>query len=136
MCLATPIFASSYHDLNSISESPSPSQIGVVFPIHYVYGWLSAYFNTHFEASNLTSMRPKMVSFLGEGGAKYYVEADAHKQILKGDSAYWLYTSQKNDKDFIFHDDGKGNEEDFEYFICLRPYFLVLRRGLRILVYN
>nr|GMC64878.1 ABC transporter G family member 11 [Ipomoea batatas] len=49
-----------------------------------------------------------MVSFSGEGGAKFYSETD---------------------RDYIFHDDGKGIEEDLEYFLCLRPCRLILRQG-------
>nr|GMC63294.1 ABC transporter G family member 11 [Ipomoea batatas] len=40
----------------------------------------------------------------------------------------WLCTSHQNDRDFIFFcDDKREGKENFEYFICLRPGFLVLR---------
>nr|GLL29869.1 uncharacterized protein LOC109157656 [Ipomoea trifida] len=80
VCLAPPVLASIYYGLNSISESISPGQIGTPFPIHYVYGWLSAYFNTHFKTPNLMSSSPKMVTSSGEGGAKYYDKIDARPQ--------------------------------------------------------
>nr|GMD48757.1 uncharacterized protein LOC109157656 [Ipomoea batatas] len=44
-------------------------------------------------------------------------------------SASWLCISRKNDKDFIFCDNNRGSEEDFEYFKGLCLYFLILRQG-------
>nr|GLL20301.1 uncharacterized protein LOC105964676 [Ipomoea trifida] len=129
VCLAVPVLASIYHGLNLVSRAISPGFIKSTFPYHYLYGWLSAYLNTHFEAPNLMSPRPRMVSFSGEGGAKFYSETDARKKIFKGESINWLYASRNHDRDYIFHDDGKGIEEDLEYFLCLRPCRLILRQG-------
>nr|GMD68310.1 uncharacterized protein LOC109157656 [Ipomoea batatas] len=80
VCLAPPVLASIYYGLNSISESFSPGQIGTPFPIHYVYGWLAAYFNTHFKTPSLMLLSPKMVPSSGEGGAKHYDRIDARRQ--------------------------------------------------------
>nr|GLL21956.1 uncharacterized protein LOC105964676 [Ipomoea trifida] len=129
VCLAVLVLASIYHGLKLISRAISPGFIKSTFPYHYLYGWLSAYLNTYFEAPNLMSPRPRMVSFSGEGGAKFYSETDAHKKIFKGESINWLYASRNHYRDYIFHDDGKGIEEDLEYFLCLRPCRLILRQG-------
>nr|GLL16876.1 uncharacterized protein LOC105973838 [Ipomoea trifida] len=96
VCLAPPVLASIYYGLNSISESFSPGQIGTPFPIHYVYGWLAAYFNTHFKTPSLLLLSPKMVTSSGEGDAKHYDRIDARKRILKGEHASWLCTSRQN----------------------------------------
>nr|GLL27389.1 uncharacterized protein LOC109157656 [Ipomoea trifida] len=129
VCLAPPVLASIYYGLNSILESFSPGQIGTPFPIHYVYGWLAAYFNTHFKTPSLMLLSPKMVTSFGEGGAKHYDRIDARKRIFKGEHASWLCTSRQNGRDFFFCDDKRGGKDNFEYFICLRPGFLVLRQG-------
>nr|GMD50166.1 ABC transporter G family member 11 [Ipomoea batatas] len=129
VCLAPPVLASIYYGLNSISESFSPGQIGTPFPIHYVYGWLAAYFNTHFKTPSLLLLSPKMVTSSGEGGAKHYDRIDARKRIFKGEHASWLCTTRQNGRDFFFCDDKRGGKDNFEYFICLRPGFLVLRQG-------
>nr|GLL45000.1 uncharacterized protein LOC109157656 [Ipomoea trifida] len=129
VCLAPPVLASIYYGLNSISESFSPGQIGTPFPIHYVYGWLAAYFNTHFKTPSLMLLSPKMVTSSGEGGAKHYDRIDARKRIFKGEHASWLCTSRQNGRDFFSCDDKRGGKDNFEYFICLRPGFLVLRQG-------
>nr|GMC58035.1 ABC transporter G family member 11 [Ipomoea batatas] len=102
VCLAPPVLASIYYGLNSISESISPGQMGTPFPIHYVYGWLSAYFNTHFKTPSLMSSSPKMVTSSEEGGAKYYDKIDARKRIFKGECVSWLFTSRQNGRDFFF----------------------------------
>nr|GMC69504.1 ABC transporter G family member 11 [Ipomoea batatas] len=94
VCLAVLVLASIYHGLNLISRAISPGFIKSTFLYHYLYGWLSAYLNTYFEAPNLMSPRPRMVSFSGEGGAKFYSETDARKKIFKGESINWLYASQ------------------------------------------
>nr|GLL39577.1 uncharacterized protein LOC109157656 [Ipomoea trifida] len=129
VCLAPPVLASIYYGLNSISESFSPGQIGTPFPIHYVYGWLAAYFNTHFKTPSLLLLSPKMVTSSGEGGAKHYDRIDARKRIFKGEHASWLCTTRQNGRDFFFCDDKRGGKDNFEYFISLRPGFLVLRQG-------
>ncbi|XP_031120210.1 uncharacterized protein LOC116023356 [Ipomoea triloba] len=129
VCLAPPVLASIYYGLNSISESFSPGQIGTPFPIHYVYGWLAAYFNTHFKTPSLMLLSPKMVTSSGEGGAKHYDRIDARKRIFKGEHASWLCMSRQNGRDFFFCDDKRGGKDNFEYFLCLRPGFLVLRQG-------
>nr|GME05771.1 ABC transporter G family member 11 [Ipomoea batatas] len=129
VCLAPPVLASIYYGLNSISESFSPGQIGTPFPIHYVYGWLAAYFNTHFKTPSLMLLSPKMVTSSGKGGAKHYDRIDARKRIFKGEHVSWLCTTRQNGRDFFFCDDKRGGKDNFEYFICLRPGFLVLRQG-------
>nr|GMC52840.1 ABC transporter G family member 11 [Ipomoea batatas] len=96
VCLALPVLASIYYGLNSISESVSLGQMGTPFPIHYVYGWLSAYFQTHFKTPCLVSSHPKMVISSREGGAKHYDKMDAHKRIFKGECVSWLCTSLVN----------------------------------------
>nr|GMD68332.1 1,2-dihydroxy-3-keto-5-methylthiopentene dioxygenase 4 [Ipomoea batatas] len=102
VCLAPLVLASIYYGLNSILESFSPGQIGTPFPIHYVYGWLAAYFNTHFKTPSLMLLSPKMVTSSGEGGAKHYDKIDARKRIFKGEHASWLCTSRQNGRDILF----------------------------------
>nr|GMD10766.1 ABC transporter G family member 11 [Ipomoea batatas]GME17741.1 ABC transporter G family member 11 [Ipomoea batatas] len=128
VCLTPPVLASIYYGLNSISKSASPGQMGTHFPIHYVYGWLSAYFQTQSNTLSLVSSYPKIVIYSREGGAKHYDKTDARKRIFKGECVSWLCMSRKNDRDFIFYDYKRGSKENFEYFKCLRPSFLVLRK--------
>nr|GMC50990.1 ABC transporter G family member 11 [Ipomoea batatas] len=98
VCLALSI----YYGLNSISESTSPGQMGTPFPIHYVYGWLSSYFQIHFKTHCLVSSYPKMVISSREGDANHYDKMDACKRIFKGECVSWLCTNCKNDRLHFF----------------------------------
>ena len=46
--LVVPVLASIYNDLNEITCSFKPGTNASIFPIHYLYGWLGEYFDTHF----------------------------------------------------------------------------------------
>ena len=44
----------------------SLNKLEVIFPIHYVYGWLGTYFQTYFDYPHHRHAHPKMVKFSGE----------------------------------------------------------------------
>ena len=67
--LAIPILARIYHGLNRIATSTYAGSSDACFPVHYVYGWLSRYFDTYFPLSNEVT-GPWMIDFSGEGEAK------------------------------------------------------------------
>ena len=46
--LVVPVLASIYNSLNKIACSSKPRTNASIFPIHYLYGWLGEYFDTHF----------------------------------------------------------------------------------------
>nr|GMC53081.1 ABC transporter G family member 11 [Ipomoea batatas] len=62
--LAIPVLASIYDGLNTISNSVNPGQADSRFSLHYVYGWLSFYYDTHF-ANDLVSASPLMITYSG-----------------------------------------------------------------------
>nr|GLL49345.1 uncharacterized protein LOC105964676 [Ipomoea trifida] len=84
--LAIPVLASIYNGLNAISNSAQPGQADSRFSIHYVYGWLSFYYDTHF-ANDHVSTSPLMITNSGEGG-----EVETRRKIFKADSANWSLT--------------------------------------------
>nr|GLL37780.1 uncharacterized protein LOC105964676 [Ipomoea trifida] len=125
--LAIPVLASIYDGLNTISNSANPGQVDSRFSLHYVYGWLSFYYDTHF-ANDLVSASPLMITYSGEGGARPYGQAEARRKIFKADGVKWACTGRRLTKDLSFIDDGKDDHtEDDEYFMCLRSNFLILR---------
>nr|GME11688.1 ABC transporter G family member 11 [Ipomoea batatas] len=127
--LAIPVLASIYDGLNTISNSANPGQADSRFSLHYVYGWLSFYYDTHF-ANDLVSASPLMITYSGEGGARPYGQAEARRKIFKADGVKWACTGRRLTKDLSFIDDGKDDHtEDDEYFMCLRSNFLILRRA-------
>ena len=64
--LAIPALASIYRGLHRISMARSLNKLEVIFPIHYVYGWLGTYFPTYFDHPHHRHSHPKMVRFSGE----------------------------------------------------------------------
>nr|GME18032.1 ABC transporter G family member 11 [Ipomoea batatas] len=125
--LTIPVLASIYNGLNAISNSAKPGQADSHFPIHYVYGWLSFYYDTHF-ANDQVSASPQMITYSREGGARRYGQVEARRKIFKADSVRWGCTTRRQTKDLRFLDDGKENHsQDDEYFMCLRSNFLILR---------
>nr|GMD60334.1 ABC transporter G family member 11 [Ipomoea batatas] len=114
--LAIPVLASIYNGLNAISNSAKPGQADSHFPIHYVYGWLSFYYDTHF-ANDQVSASPQMITYSGEGGARRYGQVEARRKIFKADSVRWGCTTRRQTKDLRFLDDGKENHsQDDEYY--------------------
>nr|GMC51240.1 ABC transporter G family member 11 [Ipomoea batatas] len=123
--LGIPILASIYNSLNAISQSRTPGLVDSRFPIHYVYGWLSFYFNTHF-ANKHASTSPLMITYSGEGSARYYGQVKAGRKIFKADSVQWVCTTCRLTKDLYFLDDGNDNHPDNEYFMCLHSNYVIL----------
>ena len=64
--LAIPTLASIYRGLNRISMAQSLNKLKVIFPIHYVYGWLGTYYPTYFDHPHHWHDHPKMVRFSDE----------------------------------------------------------------------
>ena len=81
--LAIPILARIYHGLNRIATSTHAGSFDACFPVHYVYRWLSRYFDTYFPLSNEVT-GPWMVNFSGENGAKLFDKHSALTLIHAG----------------------------------------------------
>ncbi|XP_073066001.1 uncharacterized protein [Primulina eburnea] len=126
--LAVPTLTSIYRGLNKIVGSSNPSQVSSTFPVHFIYGWLAHYFKTHFQVWQGVRS-PKMASFSGEGGAKYYDPSEARKKIHKEDFVSWTCTMITRNKDFLYLDNGNAEEFEQNYFIAIRSSYLSLRQG-------
>ncbi|CAH9101326.1 unnamed protein product [Cuscuta epithymum] len=126
ICLAVPVLASIYHGLNQISNAPSPDQVRTCFPVHYVYGWLASYFDTHFK-NDIQSTTPLMISYSGEGGARSLDKRGARGRIFQGDVSSWMCSTHRRIRDHVFFDGENPSETDLTFFRCLRSNFLELR---------
>lgn len=115
-----------YKGLNDISHSPTSGQEDSCFPIHYVYRWLSFYFNTHF-ANDPQSASHMMVTFSRESGARYYGKVEARRKIFKANGVDWTYTTCQLNKDFTFFYDENANHADHKYFMCIWSNYLILQ---------
>ncbi|KAG5541092.1 hypothetical protein RHGRI_021092 [Rhododendron griersonianum] len=128
--LAVPVLASIYHGLREITSSPNPSKCGAVFPIHYVYGWLSRYYDSYFLcASTKFTCGVRMVRLGGEKKAKHFSSQEAHdllKNIMPSTLSPLALTKPKQG---IVTDHGKHSDSWNDYIISLRSSYLTLRRG-------
>ncbi|CAH9071224.1 unnamed protein product, partial [Cuscuta epithymum] len=126
VCLAVPVLASIYHGLNKISQAPSPDQVKTCFPVHYVYGWLASYFDTHFE-NDIQSTTPLMIAYSGESGARSLEKRGARKRIFQGDVSAWLCSTHRRIKDYKFFDGENPSDAELPLFRSLRSNYLILR---------
>ncbi|KAL3522156.1 hypothetical protein ACH5RR_014990 [Cinchona calisaya] len=79
--LAVPVLSSIYCGLARIAWSPKSRQPKYsYFPIHYVVAWISAYFDTHFEATEIPG--PMMAIFSGVGRAKQFSDHTTHELVI------------------------------------------------------
>ena len=74
--LVVPMLASIYNDLNEIVCSSKPGINASIFPIHYLYGWLGEYFNTHFISLSWNHS-PQMTYYADEFFAKCFDDLQA-----------------------------------------------------------
>ena len=78
--LAIPVLTSLYRGLNKLAHSPVVGSSKACLPMHYVYGWVGHYFDTH-HGVKLEVIRPRMVRFSVVGRARYYDEYEAQRLI-------------------------------------------------------
>ena len=74
--LAVPVLASIYCSLREISTSSNLSVAKIIFPIHYVYGWLGEYLITHHHANRSHRSIP-LCKISGNEMAKFFDFTDA-----------------------------------------------------------
>ncbi|KAL3846338.1 hypothetical protein ACJIZ3_003741 [Penstemon smallii] len=118
--LAIPVLASIYRGLKQLTSSTDLKECTAVFPIHYVYGWISSYLKTHFE-------REDTELFAGERMARKYNLAEAQHIFESIEPSQMTPLPMFREKmQMLFHS-GTSSDMDKDYFICLRSCYLVLR---------
>ena len=70
-----------YNNLNEIACSSKPGTNASIFPIHYLYGWLGEYFDTHFISPSWNHP-PRMTYYAGELSAKCFDDLQAQTLIM------------------------------------------------------
>ena len=124
--LATPVLASIYRGLNTISSSPTPSKSGASFAIHYVYAWVGHFFRSNRITSDKLS-DPLMTKYSGVGYASPFSEFSARKHIRTATNFLWHGTAFKKSYDQTFIDNDHLSIQKFDYFMSLRSGYLLLR---------
>ena len=80
--LAAPVLASLYRGLNGIAHAAKPSYSQPFFSCHYLYGWLTHYFQTHYVLRP-TPSSPLMVHYSGPPTRRNNT-GDACKMVREG----------------------------------------------------
>ena len=70
-----------YNGLNEIACSSKPGTNASIFPIHYLYGWLGEYFDTHFISPSWNHP-PQMTYYAGKFSAKCFDDLQAQALIM------------------------------------------------------
>ena len=74
--LAILVLANIYNYLNEITCSSKPGTNASIFPIHYLYGWLGEYFDTHFISPSWNHPS-RMTYYAGELSTKCFDDLQA-----------------------------------------------------------
>ncbi|XP_059630746.1 uncharacterized protein LOC132273714 [Cornus florida] len=128
ICLSIPVLASIYRGLNEIISSPVPGSCSVIFPIHYVFGWLSEYFRTNFTAPNINYW-PRMTLYAGEGGARFFDDFEAQNlfKLCKGINLTRM--AKRSSKQRLIVNNGEMIKADSDTLISLRSCYLTLHQN-------
>ncbi|KAL3820258.1 hypothetical protein ACJIZ3_006163 [Penstemon smallii] len=119
--LAIPVLASIYRGLKQLTSSTDLKECTAVFPIHYVYGWISSYLKTHFE-------REDTEIFAGERMARKYNLAEAQHIFESIEPSQMMPLPMFREKKLqMLCDSGTSSDMEKDYFLCLRSCYLVLR---------
>nr|POF09193.1 hypothetical protein CFP56_41189 [Quercus suber] len=95
--------------------------------MHYIYGWLGHYFDTHHEVK-LEVIGPKMVRFSGAGGARYYDEYEA-RRLIQGNRMLWGANLLVKNANETFEDSGNLSRTSLAHFISIRSSYLSMRQN-------
>ncbi|KAH6764911.1 hypothetical protein C2S51_016160 [Perilla frutescens var. frutescens] len=120
------VLASIYQGLNKISSLAKPPQGHLAFPIHFVYGWMTCYLQTHFDLEGKREA-PRMVRYSSEGGARFYGPAKARKRVHRAELVSWHCIMPFRAEDFVFIDDENASDLDRGLFMAIRSNFLAKR---------
>jgi len=124
--LAEPVLASIYRDLSGIFSAEKPSNSMSFFPAHYLSGWLTCYFNTHYVLDPVPAS-PLMVHYSDFGEAKSF--EDTRRRIHEGAIADFGCTMLSKNKYETLNDDRTLGYEKLSYLIALHYGYLPLRRA-------
>uniref|UniRef100_M1E0D8 Aminotransferase-like plant mobile domain-containing protein n=1 Tax=Solanum tuberosum TaxID=4113 RepID=M1E0D8_SOLTU len=131
--LAVPVLASIYRGLKEISTSLNSSVAIIIFPIHYVYGWLGEYFGTHHRANRSHRSIP-LCKISGEKMAKCFNFTDAQKLFQQDDARRLHHLAMLQGRDLHLTDNGKLSNSWNEYIINLRSSYVTLRHDSNFIV--
>ncbi|KAH0730259.1 hypothetical protein KY289_001447 [Solanum tuberosum] len=109
------------------------SVANIIFPIHYVYGWLGEYFGTHHRANRSHRSIP-LCKISSEKMAKCFNFTDTQKLFQQDDARRLHHLAMLQRRDLHLTDNGKLSNSWNEYIISLRSGYVILRHDSNFIV--
>ncbi|KAH0688041.1 hypothetical protein KY284_018594 [Solanum tuberosum] len=131
--LAVPVLASIYRGLKEISTSSNLSVANIIFPIHYVYGWLGEYFGTHHRANRSHRSIP-LCKISSEKMAECFDFTDAQNLFQQDDARRLHHLAILQGRDLHLTDNGMLSNSWNAYIISLRSGYVTFRHDSNFIV--
>ena len=126
--LVVPVLASIYNDLNEIACSSKPGTNASIFPIHYLYGWLGEYFDTHF-ISHSWNHPPWMTYYADDFFAKCFDDLQAQTLIMSCKGVKLDHLALHHKKQVHWTENESISVTKASYLISLRSSYLSLQQS-------
>ena len=123
-----PVLANIYNGLNEIACSSKLGTNASIFPIHYLYGWLSEYFDTHFISPSWNHP-PRMTYYVGKFSAKCFDDLQAQALIMSCKGVKLDYLALQHKERVYWTDNESISGTKASYLISLHYSYLSLRQG-------
>ncbi|OIT21864.1 hypothetical protein A4A49_61913, partial [Nicotiana attenuata] len=124
--LAVPVLASIYHGLKEVSTSQDLGACKALFPIHYVYGWIGAYFDTYYRVKR-PQRGPQMCKVSGEKMAKHFDLSNARELFQQVSARQLHHLAMLQGRELHLTDRDEQSNSWSDFFISLRSSFITLR---------
>ncbi|XP_019234715.1 PREDICTED: uncharacterized protein LOC109215149 [Nicotiana attenuata] len=124
--LAVPVLASIYHGLKEVSTSQDLGACKALFPIHYVYGWIGAYFDTYYRVKR-PQRGPQMCKVSGEKMAKHFDLSNARELFQQVSARQLHHLAMLQGRELHLTDRDEQSNSWSDFFLSLRSSFITLR---------
>ncbi|KAL0458497.1 UNVERIFIED_CONTAM: hypothetical protein Slati_0476900 [Sesamum latifolium] len=123
---AIPVLASIYRGLRNMSTFMNLFESSIIFPIHYVYGWIGRYLQTHFPPK-FEPIGAQMVKYTGENMARHFEPTEARDLFHRINPSRLLNVHFHHQGPSLVVDDAKISNTFKDLFVALRSSYLTLR---------
>ncbi|KAL0420672.1 UNVERIFIED_CONTAM: hypothetical protein Slati_3090100, partial [Sesamum latifolium] len=131
--LVISVLASIYRGLRDMSTSMNLFESSAIFPIHYVYGWIGRYLQTHFPPK-LEPIGAQMVKYAVENMARHFQPTEARNLFHRINPSRLLNFYFHHQGPSLVADDAKISNTFKHLFVALRSSYLTLRLGVESIV--
>ncbi|KAL0284950.1 UNVERIFIED_CONTAM: hypothetical protein Sangu_2799900 [Sesamum angustifolium] len=125
--------ASIYQGFRNMSTSTNLFESSVVFPIHYVYGWIGCYLQTHFPPK-FEPRGAQMVKYAGQNMGRHYESIEARDLFHLINPSRLLNVNFHHRGPSLLADDRNISNTFKDLFVALHFSYLMLRIGVKSII--